>query len=219
MCGRYVQSRDGRQLSRQIAAELGDEVITPSWNAAPTQRLPVITVDDHGRHLQTMHWGFLPDWAQGKPIINAQAESVARKPTFREAVLARRCLVPLDGFYEWRRAARARQPMYFGGKAPLAAAGIWEAFAAEGEEAPCFTILTTRPNELVAPVHDRMPVLLPAEHWDEWLESGDRGLAELARPFPAEQLWGVPVSDRVNRVRNNDPSCCEPLLGDQQSLF
>jgi putative SOS response-associated peptidase YedK len=171
-------------------------------------------------------WGLIPSWAKdaklGARMINARAETVADKPAFRSAVRRRRCLIPSDGFYEWRKLAGGKQPylIRFTDGSPFAFAGLWERWHDPvGEAVDSCTIITTTPNEVVAELHDRMPVILPQRHHDEWLGSsavdGDR-LDHLLQPHPPAGMEAYPVSTRVNSPRNDDPECVRRI--DQASL-
>jgi len=162
-----------------------------------------------------MRWGLVPYWAKdakiGYSTINARAEEAASKPLFREALKKRRCLIPADAFYEWKkRSAKAKRAFAFGMQSgePYAFAGLWERWKPkDGEPLETFTILTTDPNELTEPVHDRMPVILERRDYSRWMEPGEpeRPPVDLLRPYPAEKMRSWPVSERVGNVRNDDP--------------
>jgi putative SOS response-associated peptidase YedK len=168
-----------------------------------------------------MRWGLIPRWAKdpsiGNRMINARAETVASKPAFREAFQGRRCLLPADGFYEWKRCGARKQPMYLrmlDGR-PFAFAGLWARWRPEGgEPVESCTILTTEPNELVADIHKRMPVILPPQDYGPWLDPETRDPARLSgmlQPYSAEEMIAYPVSTRVNRPEHDDPDCVEPV--------
>ena len=193
----------------------------PSYNAAPQSVQPIVRLksvsggDSGRREFALLRWGLVPFWAKNPAIgystINARAEEAAAKPAYREAVKRRRCLVPADAFYEWQRQnARTKQPYAIALKSgePYAMAGLWERWQPrEGAALETFTILTTVPNELMAPIHDRMPAILAVRDYPRWLSPGDpaRPPLDLLRPFPAEEMLAWPVSARVGNVRNNDP--------------
>ncbi len=180
-----------------------------------------------GRTLSMMRWGLIPAWAKdhaiGHRLINARSETAAQKPSFRSAFRRRRCLIPADGFYEWQRRGGTRQPWLFGlrGGAPFVFAGLWERWTvpegaaltgslaerSPGDAVETCTILTTAANETVAPVHGRMPVILPPDAWDAWLAGDDVPLG----PYPADHMTAWPVSTHVNRPANDDPRCVEPI--------
>lgn len=226
MCGRFA-----RKSTQEVLAEwfgLSPEEMpffAPSYNVAPQSTQPVVRLsrDNAGREMTLMRWGLVPFWAKDSKIaystINARAEEAASKPAFREAMKRRRCLVPADAFYEWQRLdAKTKHPFAFAlasGK-PYAFAGLWESWQAkEQADTPpleTFTILTTDPNELMEPVHNRMPVILAPKDYDRWLDPGDplRPPVDLLRPYPAELMRAWPVADRVGNVRNNDADLLRP---------
>ena len=201
--------------------------LRPRYNVAPSQDVAVVLAAGEGRTLAMLRWGLIPAWAKdqaiGHKLINARSETAAEKPSFRSAFRARRCLIPADGFYEWRREGKTRQPWLFGlrGGAPFAFAGLWERWTvpedaaltgslaerSPGDEVETCTILTTAANETVAPVHGRMPVILPGDTYGPWLEGKDVALA----PYPADDMTAHPVSALVNRPTNDDPRCVEPV--------
>jgi putative SOS response-associated peptidase YedK len=152
-----------------------------------------------------LRWGLVPCWSAGKVApINAQAETAATKPYFRSAFKKRRCLVPADGYYEWKKlSAKQKQPFYYGPKDGklLAFAGLWEE--------DTFTILTTTANELAAEVHNRMPVILPREVYDQWLDTASQDVQDLLRPYPANRLFARPVSTYISNAKNQGPQCVE----------
>ena len=168
-----------------------------------------------------MRWRLVPFWAKdakfGYTTINARAEEVATKPAYREALKRRRCLVPADAFYEWAWIdPKSKRPFAFSLKSgePYAFAGLWESWRPnDGDALETFTILTTDPNEVIEPIHNRMPVILEPDSYNRWLDAGDstRPPVDLLQPYPAERMRAWPVSDRVGNVRNNDPELLEPL--------
>lgn len=225
MCGRTVQKTPLGEI--RVLFETVNPVpnIAPNYNAAPTDTLPVVRLDREGRRsLDLLRWGLIPWWAKdakiGPRCINAMAETVASKPAFRDAFKrGQRCLVPVDGFYEWQKRAGGKQPYAIvsaDGK-QLALAGLWERWKepGSGQAIQTFTIITGPPNELVAPIHNRMPVILPPDLWPAWL--GERELSEaellaLLQVYPAGMLRAYPVGNRVGSVRNNDPALLDPLV-------
>jgi len=226
MCGRYGSEISPEQLSLllDVPEEQSAQVIA-RYNIAPTQEAPVARFAASGsRELCMLRWGLVPSWSRDATraarLINARSETVAEKPSYRDAYRARRCLVPADGFYEWRRSGRARLPIHFQrtGGLPFAFAGLWERWSSpvDGAELQTFTVLTTTANELVGEVHDRMPVILTEGALDRWMDprSSERELAGLLRPYPASQMERWEVSIRVNAVGNDDPLCRarQPLL-------
>ena len=214
MCGRYTLTvlegfEDFYEIDERVRLE-------PRFNVAPTQSVPVVASESPGRRaLHTMHWGLIPGWSQGPGpnparLINARSETVHSRPSFREAFALRRCLVPADGFYEWRKLGKSKIPIHFslhdGGL--FAFAGLWERW--QGTEGPVLdstSILTTEPNELVVDVHDRMPVILTRERFAAWLDpdTPQTVLQGLMNPLPARQMRCRTVSTRVNNARAEGP--------------
>jgi putative SOS response-associated peptidase YedK len=221
MCGRFTLFTPASRLAEVF---LPGEVaaVAPRYNIAPGQ--PVLAVRASlpagRREFATPRWGLIPAWAKdasiGNRLINARAETVAEKPAFRRAYRERRCLIPADGFYEWKREGAAKRPFYVRMRdgAPFAFAGLWERWqGAGGEAAETCAILTTDPNELLAPIHDRMPLILPPENYDAWLDPSVRSperIAPLLRPYPADPMEAYPVGREVNRPTTDGPSCIRP---------
>lgn len=227
MCGRYTLSKL-EQILRQFPSitELPPD-LAPRFNIAPTQPIPVIA-NNHPDRLEMFHWGLVPSWAKdisiGNKMINARAETLADKPAFRTALKRRRCLIPADGFYEWRKNPdKTKTPMYVrvAGGRPFAFAGLWDVWhSPDGSQLPSCTIITTAPNRLMASVHDRMPLILPPESYGRWLASGEQDVADLAdllSPFPADQMDMYPVARTVNSPRNDEPGCIAPVAS--ETLF
>ena len=223
MCGRFVQAQDPATYAEFFGAAPVEnlEAAAPSYNVAPTNRVYAVADHEGERRLVRFRWGLIPFWAKDKGIgsrhINARAESVATKPSFRDSFLARRCLIPADGFFEWQKRARGKLPHYIyrADAAPLALAGLWASWRdpdTEERVVSC-TIVTTEPNELLADIHNRMPVVLPADTWDQWLDREFKNADALqAMLTPSvEALEAHPVSTLVNSVRNNLPDCIVPL--------
>lgn len=223
MCGRFASTTPPDKLAAYFGAEApadADEV-EADYNVAPTREVPVVRVRDSDRHLDYLRWGLVPRWAKdlriGSKMINARSETVATKNAYRSAFSRRRCLVSADGFYEWKRVDdKTKQPMYVTrvDGDPLAFAGLYERWLdAEGErELHTCTILTCAPNAVMAPIHNRMPVLLPPAVWDRWLDPECRDtdtLQELLVPAPDGLLRAHAVSTRVNSVKNNDAELIE----------
>jgi putative SOS response-associated peptidase YedK len=223
MCGRFVQARDPAEYAEVFDAHLvAAGTIPPSYNVAPTDPVYAVAEHDGRRMLGTFRWGLVPWWAKDRRIgarnINARAETVAGTPAFRDSFTARRCLIPADGFYEWQEKPRGKLPYYIHGAddRPLALAGLWASWKdpETGERVRTCTIITGRPNDLVAEIHDRMPVVLPPTAWDRWLDpANDRPepLLALLEVLPAEAMARHPVSTLVNKVANNLPECIAPL--------
>ena len=225
MCGRARLSSDVSEIriAFGIPPERPTPNLAPSWNVAPTDPLPVARYDilEGQRSLDVMRWGLIPYWAKdikiGFSTINARAEEIDTKPAFREAFRQRRCLVPLDNFYEWAKTPTGKQPYAIGLKdgGLMAMAGLWETWrSSEGERIRSFTIATTTPNELCAQLHNRMPVVLKPEVWPMWLgeePAEPAHLKALLAPYPSGDMIRWPVSARVGNVKNNDPSLIEPI--------
>ena len=221
MCGRYSLTTPAEAV-RRLFYYGGRPNLRPRYNIAPTDEVPVVRLTREGaaRELAMMRWGLVPWWAEdikvGAKAINARAETVAEKPTFREAFRERRCLVAADGFYEWRKEGKLRRPFRITrrDREPFAFAGLWERFAPpEAEAITSFTIITTAANELLRPLHSRMPVMLETADHGAWLDpkAGAPALHALLRPFPGSELAFFEVSPRVNKVANDDPSLVEPV--------
>ena len=218
MCGRYMLTTPVDAL-RQLFLFTERPNLQPRYNVAPTQDVPIVRLSREGdrRELILVRWGLVPYWAEdvaiGNRLINARAETVHKTPAFREAYQRRRCLVPADGFFEWRKDGKVRQPLLVRRQdgAPFAFAGLWERWKQpDGDVLRSCTIITCPPNALVAPVHDRMPVILDAADHAHWLDP-EAGGSDLLKPCPAEWLEAIPVSTRVNSPQNDDPECIAPL--------
>jgi putative SOS response-associated peptidase YedK len=223
MCGRFTLRSEPRTVAGLF--DLPDVPdLAPRYNVAPTQQVPTVraSLDRPGRELSMMRWGLVPSWAAdvsiGNRLINARGETVAEKPTFRSAFKRRRCLVPADGFYEWKATIgkKTKQPYHFTMKdgRPFAFAGLWESWQRDGEdEIESFTIVTTAANELLAEYHDRMPVILHPDDYDLWLDPKvtDRDRLEpLLAPYPPDDMAATAVNTLVNNPRNDSPECLEP---------
>jgi putative SOS response-associated peptidase YedK len=219
MCGRVVQKTPLREI--RVLFETVNPIpnTAPTYNGAPTDRLPIIRLDrDRRRSLDRFRWGLIPYWANDKSIgprcIDAKRETVIATPAFRKAFRRRRCLVPADFFYfyEWQKTVGGKQPYAIGlaDGTPMAFAGLWERWKdpAAGGTLHTFTIITGPPNALCAPIHNRMPIILPREAWRRWLGEDEAGIEELLgllRPYPADLMRACPVDVRVDNVRNNSP--------------
>ncbi len=225
MCGRYARRSDKQRIAEHFHVR-GTSVpeFVPSFNVAPQTFQPVIRLsrDIGEREIVLMRWGLIPFWAKdakvGFSAINAKAETVATAPAFREAFKHRRCLVPADAFYEWQKLdAKNKQPFAIALKSgePYAFAGLWERWRdpASREPLETFTIITTDPNELVEPLHDRMPVIVPEKDYDRWLRSDDaeRPPLDLLRPYSAQGMVAWKVDRKVGNVRNDDQGCIESM--------
>ena len=222
MCGRFTLATPEQDLVVQFnLPEVPD--LQPRYNIAPTQPVAAVRLPtaDGDRELVMLHWGLIPFWAKdpgiGSRMINARAETVADKPAFRAAFRRRRCLVPADGFYEWQKQNGSKQPFYIrlqDGR-PFAFAGLWERWQdKEGGVIESCTLLTTRPNELIRPLHNRMPVILHPHNYAVWLDPEVEDLDVLRRlldPYPPGEMEAYAVSRYVNAPRNEGPDCIAPL--------
>ena len=221
MCGRFTLTAKPHRLLERFNLSAAPDELAPRYNVAPTQ--PVLVIPNRRqRVLRPARWGLIPHWATdastGNRMINARAETLAARPAFRTALERRRCLIPADGFFEWKRdAARRRAPFYIRRRdgEPFAFAGLWDVWRPDGGEpvASC-TIITTDPNDLVAELHDRMPVILPPESYDAWLDPAARHadtLLPLLVPCPSEWLEAYPVSSVVNKPEHDEPACIAPV--------
>ncbi|UCC64227.1 MAG: SOS response-associated peptidase [Anaerolineae bacterium] len=220
MCGRFTLFVDPKDLMEAFPGFTVPLDWTPRYNIAPSQ--PIAVIPNNGQNqIEFYRWGLIPSWAKdpsiGNRMINARAETVAEKPSFRGAYRRRRCLVLADGFYEWRKEpGRAKTPMYIRLKSgqPFAFAGLWEAWRAPDDQTilSC-NIITTAPNSLVAQIHNRMPVILEPDAYDLWLDPAEQSPDRLdawLRPYPASQMTAYPVSRLVNSPGNDSPDCILP---------
>ncbi len=250
MCGRFVLTTPAEALAREFAAMAVDAglVLRPRYNIAPAQDLVVVRSGDDGRRLSMLRWGLVPSWAKDPSVAsrltNARSETVAEKPSFRDAIRRRRAVVPASGFYEWKREGTHKQPWYFfpagpatpGGDspsaatlehpslpaAPLAMAALWESWRTpDGDLLETVCLLTTAANAVMRPVHDRMPVLLTGAGMNRWLDpstTDPRVLLDLLVPAPDDELQAHPVSTGVGSVRNDDARNIEPVVEAEPGL-
>jgi putative SOS response-associated peptidase YedK len=227
MCGRFALDAPAEALATLFDLPEAP-VLAPRYNIAPTQPVGIVraTQDQSGREWALVMWGLVPSWAKdptiGARMINARSETVAEKPSFRAAYKRRRCLVPASGFYEWQKKGKGKQPHYISmaDSRPFGIAGLWESWhGPDGGELQTCTLLTTAPNDLLEPIHNRMPVIIAPEDYAEWLDHAreDRAffdsLQHLLRAYPAEKMSAYPVSTYVSNARNEGPECIEPLAG------
>lgn len=221
MCGRVIQKSNPEAIRRLFEAIPPAPNAPPRYNGAPSQKLMVIrrNPETGKRTLELLQWGLIPHWMKeangGRKPINARAETITTLPTFRSAYAKRRCLLPIDGFYEWLaiKDQKAKQPYALAMKdrSVFAIAGIWENWKSpSGEDVRTFAVITCKANEMVAEIHDRMPVIIAKEDYEEWLSS-ETNPGELLRPYPAELMTMWPVSTRVNSPRNEDSSLIEEI--------
>jgi putative SOS response-associated peptidase YedK len=235
VCNRYRLTHSKQYLSERFQAldESGPED-HPRYNIAPTQQVLVVRKEkgEKVRHLTTMRWGLIPSWAKdmsiGNKTLNARSETVTTTPAFRESIVKKRCLIPADGFYEWRKMGSVKQPYCFevGDGEVFALAGLWDEWTSpDGEVIESCTILTTGPNSLVEELHDRMPVIVPQEKYDLWLDpdvTDFAGIRDLLRPYEATLMRRHPVSTKLNNAKHDDAESAAPITlktAKQDSLF
>lgn len=219
MCGRYVLEATPEQLQQAFNLESVPQ-FAPRYNIAPTQLAPVIT-NEAPRVLTPLRWGLIPSWAKdesvGSKMINARADGIAEKPSFRAAFKRRRCIVPASGFYEWQKRDDGKQPMYihFGDAPVFGLAGLWEIWHnSNGDEIRTYTIITTDANDFMSSIHNRMPVILPRDAYDEWLNTDEQdaqSLLPLLMARDIDALTAHDVSKAVNRPVVDDPTLIAPL--------
>ena len=229
MCGRFGVFAPSEALAKQFGLKEPPD-LKPRYNISPGQNVPLIRDpgEDRPRELVMVHWGLIPGWAKGPDVgsrlINARAETVFDKPAFRGAVRKRRAIIPADGFYEWARKHDHKQPYFIraANGRTLALAGLWERWEGPDEIVESCAILTTRANRTVRRIHDRMPVILAPESYDQWLEADSENLEslrELFAPFPDGEMVSHPVSPYVNNTDHEGPRCMEPAEQEQLSLL
>jgi putative SOS response-associated peptidase YedK len=218
MCGRFLLKSPLVELQQAFRFSERPN-LAPRYNVAPTQTVPIVRrrQEGEGRELALVRWGLVPFWAKdlsiGSKMINARAEGIESKPAFRAALKARRCLVPADGFYEWKKVEGGKQPMLIRlhSRELFAVAGLWETWRGPDGPVETCTIVTTEPNAVTAPIHNRMPVILDPADYDRWLDPSQPDGQALLKPCPAEWLEVFPVSTRVNSPRNDTADLIEPF--------
>lgn len=225
MCGRYtLHSRDRIRLKGVPALDLSFE---PRYNIAPSQTIATIADFGRGAEFHPMVWGLIPSWSnEGKGFINARAETLEEKPSFSESFRLRRCLIPADGFFEWKRTGREKRPFYFhvDDEMPFAFAGVWDTWSNRGDVVTSCAIITTAANELVGELHDRMPAILLDKFHDAWLDprTNRAVLTEMLKPFPSLMMKTYPVSSSVNHPENDNEQLIERVdyeVGTTRNLF
>ena len=219
MCGRFTLRTNPQQLALHFSCEIPAD-LKPTYNVAPTQAVATVRTGASGREFALLRWGLIPPWAKEKAIgnrlINARAETVAEKPAFRSAFRARRCLILADGYFEWQKEGKVKQPFYFRMRddVPFALAGLWESWKdpSHSEVLQTCTIITTDANELTQPIHNRMPAIVSPDDYEVWLDAQQKDpqvLLPILRPFDTEAMTADPVSNWVNNPQHNDPRCIE----------
>jgi putative SOS response-associated peptidase YedK len=231
MCGRFGATFQYRNLQTQWSLTGDIPLFAPRYNIAPSQEVPVIVRREDRNEIRPMIWGLVPSWAQdqtiGQRMINARAETLLEKPAFRQLVATKRCVVPADGFYEWRREGKRKIPIWFQlkNREPFAFPGLWDHWMDRktGQGLYTFTIITTRPNTLMEPIHDRMPVIYHAAMGRQWLDprcpvGSSKLLAPILQPLPSEEMEAYEVSPLVNSPSNDTSACVEPVIQARKQL-
>lgn len=227
MCGRFVRKRSSSEVAGDFEVDEVVEDLQPSFNIAPTHCVAVV-VNRESRQLVSMRWGLVPYWAtdpaMGSKLINARAETLSEKAAFKEAFKRKRCLIVADGFYEWRKDGRAKTPLFFHlmPHRTFAFAGLYETWRSPlGEQLVTCTIITSGPNDLVRPIHDRMPAILPKGVESLWLDSeaDPNRLRDLLQPYPSGEMAAHIVSAQVNSVKNDSPALIEPVVDVERRLL
>lgn len=221
MCGRFVLLTSLSQIQSTFNVTQADVQPEPSYNIAPTQPVVVVVQRAGSNALETMRWGLIPSWAKdakiGAQMINARAETVAEKPSFKQSLLKRRCLVIANGFYEWHTVGNRKIPMFIQLKSgePFGFAGLYDTWKSPtGESINSCAIITTTANELMQSIHDRMPVILSPDQQRVWLDAANQNIHQLVallKPYPSDEMTAHPVSSLVNSPRNNSPECIRPV--------
>lgn len=224
MCGRFSLKSTMKAIEDEFSIERSDIDFQPRYNVAPTQNIAVI-IQDETRKLTTLRWGFIPSWAKdpaiGNRMINARAETLLEKTSFKAAFKKRRCLIVADGFFEWKKIGHEKIPMYIYLKDEnlFTFAGIWETWrSSDGKAIHSCAIITTSPNEFMSSIHNRMPVILSQKDRDAWLDISnqtEKNLIDLLKPYPSEAMAAYPVSKIVNSPLNDIPACIKPVIDDQ----
>ena len=219
MCGRFTVRSNANVIANEFVLS-GLVDLIPHFNIAPTQLVAAVRSLDGPRELVMLRWGLVPPWATelsiGSRMINARSETVATKPSFKKSFQSRRCLVVADGFYEWQKIDDKKQPFFIRLKSarPFGFAGLWERNDRTGQPVETCTIITTTANEMMVPLHERMPVIIPPEQYDLWLDPEVQDVTQLERllqPFPSEEMTAYPVSTLVNSPKNDLAECVVPL--------
>ena len=225
MCGRFQLSVKGKHISERFNVEVFDELYRPSYNCAPSQKLPVITNAEPNK-INYLKWGLIPFWAKDAKVgfrnINTRSETISEKPSFKEAFKKRRCLIPANGFYEWKRDNnKTPYRIFLKSERLFAMAGIWEIWKdAEDHKMETFSIITTLANNAVKEIHHRMPVILNSKNEISWLtESNENNLLKLLTPFDSNDMDFYTISNKINSPKNNNPELISPYESGQQELF
>ncbi|MBI4789671.1 MAG: SOS response-associated peptidase [Chloroflexi bacterium] len=221
MCGRFILEADPDEIRKAFNLDQAPSPIQPSYNIAPTQSIATVVQRDGQYVLEMMRWGLIPVWAKemsiGAKMINARAETIAEKPSFKRPLKKQRCLIVASGFYEWQKQGASKTPMFirFKSSEPFGFAGLYDTWKSpDGESLTSCTIITTSANELMRSIHERMPVILPKKAHKLWLDPANQDLDELVallQPYPADKLIAYPVAPLVNSIRNNSAENIRPV--------
>lgn len=224
MCGRFTNDAKPKDVEKEFKiGKVNPKLFTPRYNIAPTQTIPVVLESSGERIVDALRWGLIPSWAKddstGNKLINARAETLAEKPSFRTAFRSHRCIIPATGFYEWQKASKGvKQPFYFylKDKDVFGFAGLFEEWLDKetGEQIETFTIITTEANKVLEPVHERMPVILKSKDYDQWLDEKEKDtdkLQKLLKPYPASEMASYKVSRSVNIPSHDSPELIEEI--------
>ena len=226
MCGRFTATFEFSDIRVRWNLDRDLTKYTPRFNVAPetSPNIPVIVRHKGANECRLMHWGLIPNWANdptiGNRMINARAESLTEKPAFKDLVGTRRCIIPADGFYEWRKEGKRKVPMWvhLKSKESFGLAGLWDVWRRpDGRKVESFTIITTEPNDLIQPIHNRMPVILLPEDEEQWLDVSRTSFAKaqsLLKPLPTELMDAHDVSPIVNSAKYDGPECIHPVADD-----
>jgi putative SOS response-associated peptidase YedK len=227
VCGRFTATFEFSDIRVRWNLDRDLALYKPRFNIAPetSPNIPVIVRQRGGNECRLMHWGLIPSWAKdptiGNQTINARAESLTEKPAFKHLVGSRRCIIPADGFYEWRKEGKRKVPMWvhLRSREPFGLAGLWDMWRKpDGKRVESFTIITTEPNEMVRPVHNRMPAILQPEDEEQWLDVSRTSFAKarsLLKPLPADLMDAHDVSTIVNSAKYDGPECIQPVSHDE----
>ncbi len=220
MCGRFSRKATLQAIIDEFEIEEVNDAVEPSYNVAPGQEIAVI-LKDESRKLGLLKWGLIPSWSKdpaiGNRMINARAETLAEKPSFKHPLRRKRCLIVADGFFEWKKEGKQKIPMYIFLKdqKPFVFAGLWDTWTSpDGKKISTCTIITTEPNEFMKKIHNRMPVILPKEHIDLWLDrsiENEQKVLPLLQPYPEKEMDAYEISRFVNSPKNNSPACVEKV--------
>lgn len=227
MCGRFYLDAPDEMVMTHFGLEGGIH-LAPRYNIAPSQDIAIVRAGSHGREMVLARWGLVPAWSKQEKtrysMINARAETIADKPAYRQAFRRHRCLVPASGFYEWRKLAGGKQPYRIGmaDRSVMALAGLWERWEGDGRSLDSCTIIVTDSNELIRPIHDRMPVMLEPDQFEQWLDPENTdtvALQGMLKPYARAGMSAWPVSRRVNNPDNDDPACMQPQPDDADGVL